>query len=94
MSSPSQEIGVGGSDYRVSSALIEFLQHCVDHEVVIAPVVSESISNLRAVTFEKVDIDEVDAENLHLLESALRVVVAYLADDGFAKGRRSQRKQA
>lgn len=73
-------------------ALIDFIEKVSIADVPILPIIGDTISEFHDLAFEIERIDDHEAEIKGILEAALKVIVEYLADDGFAKGRRSKRQ--
>jgi hypothetical protein len=81
------------SGFATTQALIDFVQKAGAADVPVGPFICETISEFRGDAFGREGVVEwePEAETKRVLEAALKVTVEYLADDGFAKGRRSQR---
>jgi len=83
----------GGDAHAVGMSMVQFIDHCADHEVRFVDVIDAAVADMRRQICDMSGKEPHVVEEMMALEPALRLITEYLADDNAAAARRSKRSR-
>lgn len=78
--------------FRVTAAMISFVEKVRAADLPLGPLLAEEITDLHNAVFGLRREDDHDREVRSVLEAAFRTTIEHMADDEFAKARRSRQE--